>query len=254
MFYRENVDHELTRSEGAGLMPQMHAHDYYELYYLEAGSREYFVEDTIFSVESGDFVLIAPGKLHRTGGEYGQRVLICFRESFLHKTFTAAATRRLLVCFEDLKITPPPSRQDAFLAMLSKIEHAKDDEEFSLRLGLLLQELGACGKTELSSDPVSAMVAYINANFSTIHNITQIAEHFYISKFHLCRVFKDAMKVTVIDYLNQVRIQNACRYLRSSTKDMGEIAMLCGFHDPAYFSNVFKKITGQSPSQYRRNA
>lgn len=252
MFYKENVDHELSRSEGAGLMPQMHAHDYYELYYLEAGSREYFVEDTIFSVEAGDFVLIAPGKLHRTGGEYGMRTLICFRDSFLHKTFTAAAAKRLLMCFENLKITPPPSRRDAFLDMLGRIENAADGEEFALHLGLLLQELCACGRTELSSDPVSAMVAYINANFSTICNITQIADHFYISKFHLCRVFKDAMKVTVIDYLNQVRIQNACRYLRSSTKDMGEIAMLCGFHDPAYFSNVFKKLTGITPTVYRR--
>lgn len=254
MFYKDNLDHELTRSEGSGLMPQMHAHDYYELYYLEAGSREYFVEDTIFSVEAGDFVLIAPGKLHRTGGEYGQRVLICFRDSFLTRTFTPAAVRRLLVCFENLKITPPPSRRDAFLAMLGRIEHAADEEEFALQLGVLLQELCACGKTEVSSDPVSAMVAYINANFASIRNISQIADQFYISKFHLCRVFKAAMKMTVIEYLNQVRIRNACRYLRASDKDMGDIALLCGFRDAAYFSNVFRKIAGTTPSAYRKGS
>ena len=48
MFYTENVDHEFSRNASGGRRHQMHAHYYYELYYLEAGSREYFVEDTIF--------------------------------------------------------------------------------------------------------------------------------------------------------------------------------------------------------------
>jgi AraC-like DNA-binding protein len=95
-------------------------------------------------------------------------------------------------------------------------------------------------------------VAYINANFASITGISQIAEQFYISKFHLCRVFREAMKVTVVEYLNRVRIQNACRYLRSSEKDVAEVAMLCGFHDAAYFSNVFKRVMGITPSAYRK--
>ena len=45
-------------------MPSMHYHDAYELYYLEAGSRDYFVEDKLFSVSAGEFVLIPPGKMH----------------------------------------------------------------------------------------------------------------------------------------------------------------------------------------------
>lgn len=249
MFYKENTDHEITRSEGGGQMPQMHAHDYYELYYLAAGSREYFVEDTIFSVEAGDFVLIAPGKLHRTGGEYGMRILVCFTEDFLLRTFTRTAVSRLLACFENLKLSP---RREDLVSLLEAIETAEDETEFALRLGVLLQVLCHCEKAELSGDPVSAMVAYINANFASIRSISQIAERFYISKFHLCRVFKEAMKITVIDYLNQVRIRNACRYLRSSDKEVGDIALLCGFRDAAYFSNVFKKLTGMSPSAYRK--
>lgn len=252
MIYTENIDHELTRSAGGGLMPQMHSHYYYELYYLEAGSREYFVEDTIFSVEAGDFILIAPGKLHRTGGEYGMRVLVCFSLDFILRTFTRSAAQRLLACFDNLKLTPSKHHQDVFVALLQRIENAADETEFALQLGALLQELNRCEKAEVSGESASAIVAYINANFASIQSISQIAERFYISKYHLCRVFKAAMKVTVIDYLNQVRIQNACRYLRSSDKDISEIALLCGFNDAAYFSNVFKKQTGRSPRSYRR--
>ena len=252
MFYTENVDHEFSRNASGGRRHQMHAHYYYELYYLEAGSREYFVEDTIFSVEPGDFVLIAPGKIHRTDGEYGMRVLVTFSQDFLLRTFTRAAAQRLLACFDNLKLTPGKHRQDVFITLLQRIETAADETEFALQLGALLQELNRCEKTEVSGGSASAIVAYINANFASIQNISQIAERFYISKYHLCRVFKEAMKMTVIDYLNQFRIQNACRYLRSCDKDVGEIALLCGFHDATYFCNVFKKQIGQSPGSYRR--
>ena len=178
MFYKENTDHEITRSEGGGLMPQMHEHSYYELYYLEAGSREYFVEDTIFSVEAGDFVLIAPGKLHRTGGEYGMRVLVCFTEDFILRTFTRSAAQRLLACFDDLKLTPGKHRRELFISLLQRIESAADETEFALQLGALLQELNRCEKAEVSGEPVSAIVAYINANFASIQNIGQIAERY----------------------------------------------------------------------------
>jgi AraC-like DNA-binding protein len=128
----------------------------------------------------------------------------------------------------------------------------EDETQFAVLLAALLQELGSCEQTVLSHEGVSAMVAYINANFASITGISQIAEQFYISKFHLCRVFREAMKVTVVEYLNRVRIQNACRYLRSSEKDVAEVAMLCGFHDAAYFSNVFKRVMGITPSAYRK--
>ncbi len=252
MFQNPNRDHEVSRSEGNITMADMHAHSYYELYYLEAGSREYFVEDTIFSVQAGDFVLIAPGKLHRTGGEYGMRILVCFTEDFLLRTFSCTGAARIVGCFDRVKITPPESERGRFLEMLTRLEQTEDETGFAVTLAGLLQALEGCEPTALPHEGVSAMVVYINENFANIRSITQISDRFYISKYHLCRVFKDAMKITVIEYLNQVRIRNACRYLRSSDKDMGEIALLCGFHDAAYFSNVFRKLTGQTPSSYRK--
>lgn len=252
MFQDPSRDHEVSRSEGNVAMADMHAHSYYELYYLAAGSREYFVEDTIFQVQAGDFVLIAPGKLHRTGGEYGMRILVCFTEDFLLRTFTRAGAAKIVECFDKVKITPPEQDRGRFLDALNTLEQTVEETRFAVTLAGLLQALAGCEQSELSHEGVSAMVAYINANYASVSSISQIAEQFYISKFHLCRVFKDAMKMTVVDYLNRVRVQNACRYLRSSEKDMAQIALLCGFHDAAYFSNVFKRVMGISPSMYRR--
>ena len=60
------------------------------------------------------------------------------------------------------------------------------------------------------------------------------------------------MKVTVIEYLNQIRIKNARQLLEFSDKDIGQVAQLCGFRSTAYFCNLFRKLTGTSPTEFRR--
>ena len=59
--------------------------------------------------------------------------------------------------------------------------------------------------------------------------------------------------MTLIEYLNQVKIKNARQLLEFSDREVGDIAEACGFNSVAYFSNVFKKITGMAPSEYRKN-
>lgn len=243
----------IATNSGDCVMPSMHYHDTYELYYLDAGSREYFIEDKLFSVSAGDFVLIPPGKLHRTGGEYGVRTLMNFRREFLEAVYTAEAVDQLLACFGHWLLTPSREQQAACIYQMKKMLNSEDDMEKAISLGALLMELTKCKSRELSNDNVSAIVAYINANYHRIHSIDEIAAEFFISKFHLCRVFKGAMKMTVIEYLNQVKVKQACHLLVSTKKDMGEISRLCGFHSAAYFSKVFRKLMDQRPMEYRRN-
>ena len=233
-------------------MPSMHSHDSYELYYLEAGRREYVVEEKLFSVCAGDFVLISPGKLHRTGGEYGTRILIDFYESFLEEFYGPETVKKLLSCFDRIKRVPEGDRQETCKYLMKKLVSETDRTAVALTLGMLLQELSGCGGEELRDDPISPIVTYINRNYAQITAIDQIAAQFYISKFHLCRIFKAAMQITVVDYLNQVRIRNACKFLEADDGDVSDIAARCGFNSPAYFSNVFKHITGKSPTEYRK--
>lgn len=245
-------DHSIKTEEGSFKMPSMHYHDSYELYYLEAGSREYFVEDRLFSVAAGEFVLIPPGKLHRTGGEYGLRTLVIFTKDFLTKAYTPEAMERILRCFDHVKLVPREEQQATCRYLLKMLSSAKEDTQFALVLGLLLGELSQCGSPELRDDYVSSIVEFINKNYDKIESISQISEHFYISKYHLCRVFKNAMKLTVIEYLNQIRVKNACHLLEVSDYGISRISQLCGFNSVAYFSNVFRRLTGTSPSQYRK--
>ena len=198
-------------------------------------------------------MLIPPGKLHRTGGEYGLRTLVMFTKDFLARSYTPEAMAAMLSCFEHVKLIPEQEQQASCRYLLKMLSGAKTDSQFALALGLLLEELSQCGSPAMRDDYVSSMVEFINKNYDKIESISQIAEHFYISKYHLCRVFKNAMKLTVIEYLNQIRVKNACHLLESSGYSISRISQLCGFNSVAYFSNVFRGMTGLSPSQYRKN-
>jgi len=244
----------VSASSGSLYMPSMHYHASYELYYLRVGKRDYFIEDKLFSVSAGDFVLIPPGKLHRTGGEYGERILVGFTQEFLTEFFTEETCKQLVQCFEHWKRTPTPAQQERYCKLLQKLQASTNRIESALLLGSLLLELKSCNTEEIKEDSVSTIVAYINQNYATINTIEDIAANFYISKFHLCRIFKNAMKITVIDYLNQIRIKNACQMLTYSDKSIGEVSELCGYHATAYFSSVFKQITGRSPSQFKKDS
>lgn len=250
--YAKTPDHGIHISSSSSKMPAMHYHDSYELYYLAVGSREYFIEDKLFSVSAGDFVLIQPGKLHRTGGEYGTRTLINFTEDFLSRYFSPALRQDLLSCFCHMKLVPEESRGQRCRELLKELGQSGDDSEFALLLGMLLKELGKSPAPEIQDDFVGGIVSYINRNYGRITGLETIADAFYISKYHLCRVFKNAMKLTVVDYLTQIRIKNARQLLEYTDRDIGQIARSCGFHSSAYFCNLYRKVTGESPSEFRK--
>ncbi len=241
-----------TRS-GNPIMPSMHYHSSYELYYLLAGNREYFVEDKFFSVTAGSFVLIPPSTLHRTGGKYGLRTLIGFSDQFLNDVYNEQVIPDLVKCFKNYMITPPEYKRAELQELLKKIENCNNKTDIAIYLGALLRELSKYKSNNECDEYISNITSYINKNYAQIQSINQIAEHFYISKYHLCRIFKDALKMTLIDYLNGIKIKSACAFIQSSNKDMLEIAQLCGFNSSSYFSIVFKKIVGKTPSEYKKS-
>lgn len=251
--YSETPEYSIVKSSHGNAMLSMHYHSTYEIYYLDAGRREYFVEDKFFSVNAGDFVLIPKQKIHRTGGAYGVRTLITFSDEFLFKTFTNDAVKDMLECFKSTLISPDESKTTMFRNIIGRLFDSKNSTEFSLYLGQLLVELSKCeAKTNYDSQ-ISEIISFINANFSEIHSIEQIAENFYISKYYLCHLFKKSLGITVIEYLNRIKIKNACSLLQSTKMDFTKISHNCGFNSSSYFSKVFKDIMGMSPSEYKHS-
>lgn len=92
---------------------------------------------------------------------------------------------------------------------------------------------------------------YLDLHFTDKIALEDLAHIFYINKFYLTRVFKEQFGVTINNYIIQLRITNAKQLLRFSDQTIDEIALECGYDDSNYFSRLFKKVEGLSPSEYR---
>lgn len=252
IIFTKTQEYSIEFKVGTPAMPHTHYHSTYELYYLEAGNRDYLVADKFFTISAGDFVLIKPNVIHRTTGGYSLRTLIDFSHDFLQKTYTPAAIKHFLKCFDNVTIRPPDIMQSELKNLMLSMSKTTNPIDFAGDLGTLLRKLSQCAPDNKYDKRISTVINYIHQNFSMIQSIEEIADQLHISKYHLSKLFKEATGTTLIDYLNGVKVKNACEYLETTDKNMIEISNVCGFNESAYFSNVFHKIMNISPTEYRK--
>ena len=101
------------------------------------------------------------------------------------------------------------------------------------------------------SQPVAAAKKYMDTYFSEPITLDMLAQRTFVSKFYLVHNFKKEIGQSPINYLMNVRISFAKLFLENSDYSIKKISELSGFNDYAYFSTVFRKLTGYAPKQYR---
>jgi two-component system response regulator YesN len=93
---------------------------------------------------------------------------------------------------------------------------------------------------------------YINRLYSQNISLHDVAAEIGVTPSYLSRIFKKDMKKTVVEYLNQIRIEHAKKLIREGGARLSELAGLVGFNSNTYFFTVFKQTTGKTPMQYRQ--
>jgi two-component system, response regulator YesN len=104
---------------------------------------------------------------------------------------------------------------------------------------------------EESNDLEHRILDYIKVNYHKNLTLEEVAGKFYVSSGHLNRIIKRSMGKTFLDLLTEIRVKNAEILLRNPKYKAYEVANAVGFKDPKYFSQVFKKYTGRTPSEFK---
>jgi len=95
--------------------------------------------------------------------------------------------------------------------------------------------------------------SYIQKNYKSNISLKSLAEAFYINPVYLGQLFKKKFGMYFNDYLHKLRIEEAMRLLKMTELKIYEIAYMVGYTDNTYFGSKFEKISGMSPSQYRKS-
>ncbi|GAB2553878.1 AraC family transcriptional regulator [Gracilibacillus alcaliphilus] len=99
---------------------------------------------------------------------------------------------------------------------------------------------------------IHQVLAYIHENYDTEIKVQDLADIVHLHPSYLHRVFKQALGVTINDYMNNLRIEKAKMLLTKTDIPVTEIASYVGINTSQYFSNMFKAATRLTPSQYRK--
>lgn len=244
-------------------MPQFHYHQSYELYVLEEGSHDFLIDDAIYGIDAGDVALLKPSLFHKSrNNQFCARTCVYFTDRFLKKYYTDRSIRSLLKCFEQEIVTVSKEdlpRVKKLLLQLEKEREADEDNRIFVYLAELLTLLNRNRHTSKEAKSYTAhariapVLSYIHTNYNQIGTIEEIADRFYLSKYYLCRIFKESTGLTLLQYINNIKIQQACNLLVHTDMTILEVATACGFNSSMYFCKMFKAALSVTPGEFRKS-
>lgn len=103
------------------------------------------------------------------------------------------------------------------------------------------------------SDRLSEVFEYVKDHYKEDISLIEIAKIAHLTPTSFCRMFKLKTKKSFVEYLNAIRVSNACKLLIETEMGISEIAYESGFKTVSNFNQLFKKLTGTTPKEYRKN-
>ena len=102
------------------------------------------------------------------------------------------------------------------------------------------------------SESLRTIVSFCTQNYAENLSLSLLEEKLHLNKFYISHLFSGRLGLGFNDYINSLRVSEACRYLLNSSLSITEIGSLVGFNTPRTFNRAFIKQLGLSPSEYRK--
>jgi len=109
-------------------------------------------------------------------------------------------------------------------------------------------------KIQKNQQAIQKAAEFIHRNYRNKLTIEDIAQEVYLSPCYVSRIFKQGLGCTLMEYLTQVRVEQAKIMLKNPKYNVMQVAEESGFEDPGYFTRVFKKLEGVTPSRFKQYA
>ena len=134
--------------------------------------------------------------------------------------------------------------------ILKEMQNAEDIENWAYKKFEYILNAISENHGRRTSSTVKLAIDYIEQHYTSEISLDDVAKFVGISPQHFSKIFKMETGTNYVDWLSDLRIEQAKKYLSSGERTIKEICYLVGYKDPNYFSRIFKKIVGMSPSEY----
>lgn len=255
-------------------MMRRHFHSEYEIYYLISGERYYFIDQKTYPVTSGTLVFVNRGQIHKTSSvreASHERILIQLKDDKISSLMEEIEEKNLNGFFKKYNGTLSLEGENKRIVenILCKIETEARQRSYGAEgmVRILVAELlllasrilrESEGKPEMESvksarySKVQEVAEYISTHIQETMSLESLSERFYVSKYYLCRIFKEITGLTVNEFINVTRVNYAAVLLEEKEWSITMIAEEAGYDSITYFERMFKRYMNLTPGQYRK--
>jgi AraC-like DNA-binding protein len=256
---------------------QYHYHPEVELLFIQEGTGTQFVGDSIQRFEGGDLLLIGSECPHYLRSDnkyfsgdpnlYVSALVIHFNPSIFGKYFLSLLENRHIEQLlekskkglriigvtktrvtESMKEMMLTDKGNMILALYTLLDLLATSNEYEL-LGTRIME---GDNNDKETERINAIYNFSARHFKRKITIDEIAGVAHLSANSFCRYFKNKTKKNFSHFLNEIRVEYACKKIRENQLQVTQVCYEAGFNNFVNFNNAFKKITGKTPTQYAK--
>ncbi len=230
---------------------RLHNHDNYEIYMFVEGDTNYVVESDSYKLEPYDIIIIRKHQMHRayqnSSARYRRYILMIDPEFFIENNCKEYEKAFLENNNISNKISGELVRSSGLYEAIMRFQKYSDDfknqntpicRAIIMEILYLINNISSFAAADASSKQLKAIISHINNTYTENISLDDLEKEFYISKYHLCHIFKQATGLTVHKYITHKRLTKA-RELVDEGYNLSSAAMLSGFGNYSSFYRAY---------------
>lgn len=264
---------------------EYHAHNYVEIAFVEDGRGIHKIGNTCISCNSGDLFLLNSMVKHQFVPQDGGELTVCnciFLPEFFDYSLAGSKSIQTLsniFLFRSFMVDEPfpyleihagdeihPWLKNLFLNIYN--EYTLEETGYleliraymiELIIFILRKAQSTAGLSagrgpgrDAASVINTRVISYIESHFTDDVTIGDLAVLAFLSPAQLCRIFKQTTGVTIKEFMQKTRVEVACRMLCETDRSISDISMSVGYRDAKYFTRLFTRAEGMTPSLFRK--
>ena len=259
---------------GSG-MKDLHFHNYMEIGICYGGYGKMRFGEEVYDYNVGKFTLIPKNYPHTTNSDTdvicSWEYLFVDAERILKRiygenhTLYARVCKRMNTKAHLINVHDQPEMAKSIQAILKLMRERGEfyQEKVEGLVQALVFEIACLNRREyeelIDNDGkkrlswIDKTVDYISDYYMEPIKVPDLADRCHISEAHFRRLFAKHMKMSPVEYINLVRINIACDYMRKTNDTISDISVRCGYANASTFHRNFKKITGMSAREWQKN-
>ena len=236
-----------------------HLHLHIELVILKEGRSLFTIDSCTYEAKAGDIVVIFPNQIHSIKTLEQEEFMIMIVNPDIIPEYKKQFSSFVPVS----NMLSKDNDNSELIDIADKITDAyysdtpyRDDILRGYLLvffGNLLEKISVKDIASKEYDLLGTILTYCTANYNKPLSLDMLEKELHISKYYISHTISSRLHIGFNDYINSLRVSNACKHLHNTDKSITEISDLVGFNTLRTFNRAFQKKMGMTPREYRAN-